>query len=151
MSEILLGILGGGQLGSMLSVAAKKLNIKTIIYSDDKNAPAQKFADEFIYGKYLASDIYNKETGEIFAEAGNEIDEKLLDILRQNEVSNFLVLITSNKSGAYIRNTIFAEKDIKRSEALAAIYKIMRPGEPPTEESSEKLFYDLFLLELSLL
>ena len=52
MSEILLGILGGGQLGSMLSVAAKKLNIKTIIYSDDKNAPAQKFADEFIYGKY---------------------------------------------------------------------------------------------------
>ena len=52
MAEILLGILGGGQLGSMLSVAAKKLNIKTIIYSDDKNAPAQKFADEFIYGKY---------------------------------------------------------------------------------------------------
>ena len=52
MSEILLGILGGGQLGSMLSVAAKKLNIKTIIYSDDENAPAQKFADEFIFGKY---------------------------------------------------------------------------------------------------
>ena len=52
MSEILLGILGGGQLGSMLSVAAKKLNIKTIIYSDDENAPAQKFADEFIFGQY---------------------------------------------------------------------------------------------------
>ena len=52
MSEILLGILGGGQLGSMLSVAAKKLNIRTIIYSDDENAPAQKFADEFIFGKY---------------------------------------------------------------------------------------------------
>ena len=52
MSEILLGILGGGQLGSMLSVAAKKLNIKTIVYSDDENAPAQKFADEFIFGKY---------------------------------------------------------------------------------------------------
>ena len=52
MAEILLGILGGGQLGSMLSVAAKKLNIKTIIYSDDKNAPAQKFADEFIFGQY---------------------------------------------------------------------------------------------------
>ena len=52
MSEIRLGILGGGQLGSMLSVAAKKLNIKTIIYSDDKDAPAQNFCDEFIFGDY---------------------------------------------------------------------------------------------------
>ena len=52
MSEISLVILGGGQLGSMLSVAAKKLNIKTIVYSDDKDAPAQIFSDEFISGKY---------------------------------------------------------------------------------------------------
>ena len=51
MSEINLGIIGGGQLGSMLSVAAKKLNIKTIIYSDDINAPAQNFSDEFILVK----------------------------------------------------------------------------------------------------
>ena len=47
-----LGIIGGGQLGSMLSVAAKKLDIKTVIYSDDKDAPAQKFCDEFIFGEY---------------------------------------------------------------------------------------------------
>jgi 5-(carboxyamino)imidazole ribonucleotide synthase len=47
-----LGIIGGGQLGSMLSTAAKKLNIKTVIFSDDIDAPAQKFCDEFIYGKY---------------------------------------------------------------------------------------------------
>ena len=52
MSEIILGILGGGQLGSMLSVAAKTLNIKTIIYSDDQEAPAQNFCDEFIFSKY---------------------------------------------------------------------------------------------------
>ncbi len=52
MSEITLGILGGGQLGSMLSVAANKLKIKTIIYTDDKEAPAQKFCDEFICGDY---------------------------------------------------------------------------------------------------
>ena len=52
MSEIILGILGGGQLGSMLSVAAKKLNIKTIVYSDDQDAPAQNFCDEFIFGNY---------------------------------------------------------------------------------------------------
>ena len=52
MSEIILGILGGGQLGSMLSVAAKKLNIKTVIYSDDQDSPAQNFCDEFIFGEY---------------------------------------------------------------------------------------------------
>jgi 5-(carboxyamino)imidazole ribonucleotide synthase len=60
MSKITLGILGGGQLGSMLAVAAKKLNIKTIIYSDDENAPAQNFCDEFIYAKYDdKTQIYN--------------------------------------------------------------------------------------------
>ncbi len=47
-----LGIIGGGQLGSMLSVAAKKLNIKTVIYSDDKDAPGQSFCDEFIFANY---------------------------------------------------------------------------------------------------
>ena len=52
MSKITLGILGGGQLGSMLSIAAKKLNVNTIIYCDDQDAPAQKFCNKFIYAKY---------------------------------------------------------------------------------------------------
>ena len=52
MSKIKLGILGGGQLGSMLATAAKKLNVQTLIYCDDENAPAQKFADDFILGDY---------------------------------------------------------------------------------------------------
>ena len=66
MSEITLGILGGGQLGSMLSSAAKKLNIKTIIFSDDNDAPAQNFCDEFINAEY-----FNKEKINYFA---NRID-----------------------------------------------------------------------------
>ena len=52
MSEKNLGIIGGGQLGSLLSVAAKNLNIKTTIFCDDPEAPAQKFCDDFIFGKY---------------------------------------------------------------------------------------------------
>ena len=52
MFEINLGIIGGGQLGSMLVTAAKKLNIKTIVYCDDKDAPAQNFCDEFMFGDY---------------------------------------------------------------------------------------------------
>ena len=52
MSEITLGIIGGGQLGSMLAISAKKLNIKTVIYSDDPDAPAQNFCNKFISGSY---------------------------------------------------------------------------------------------------
>ena len=56
MSKMNLGIIGGGQLGSLLSVAAKKLNIQTIIYSDDPDAPAQNFSDDFIFGNYNDKD-----------------------------------------------------------------------------------------------
>ncbi len=60
MSEITLGILGGGQLGSMLSIAAKKLNIKTIVYCNDQEAPARNFCSEFIHAKYDDNDkIYD--------------------------------------------------------------------------------------------
>ena len=52
MSKPILGIIGGGQLGSMLAVAANKLNIKTVIFCDDVDAPAQNFSNEFIHGKY---------------------------------------------------------------------------------------------------
>jgi pyrroline-5-carboxylate reductase len=60
MSEIKLGIIGGGQLGSMLSDAAKKLNIKTVIYCDDLDAPAKNFCDEFIFGKYDEKEKINE-------------------------------------------------------------------------------------------
>ena len=52
MSKATLGIIGGGQLGCMLVEAAKKLEIKTIVFSDDVDSPAEKLSDEFIYGKY---------------------------------------------------------------------------------------------------
>ena len=52
MVKLTLGIIGGGQLGSMLATAAKKLKIKTVVFCDDAEAPAQKFSDEFVYGRY---------------------------------------------------------------------------------------------------
>ena len=66
MSETVLGIIGGGQLGSMIASTAKKLNIKTIIFCDDKDAPAQKFCDQFIYANYEDEKAINK-----FAELTN--------------------------------------------------------------------------------
>ena len=52
MGNQTLGIIGGGQLGSLLASAAKKINIKTVIFSDDRDAPGQKFSDDFVFGKY---------------------------------------------------------------------------------------------------
>ena len=60
MTSLVLGIIGGGQLGSLLSTAAKKLNIKTSILSDDPDAPAKEFADSFFFGKYSNDQIINE-------------------------------------------------------------------------------------------
>jgi len=65
MTVINLGIIGGGQLGSMLATAAKKLNIKTTVYCDDKNAPAQNFCDDFIFGNYQDSEKIKEFTDKI--------------------------------------------------------------------------------------
>ena len=65
MAEITLGIIGGGQLGSMLSIAAKKLNIKTIIFCDDIHAPAQNFSNNFIYGNYDDKEKINEFVNQV--------------------------------------------------------------------------------------
>ena len=65
MSKLTLGILGGGQLGSMLALAAKKINVKTVIFSDDKESPAQRFSDKFIYGKYDDQQKINEFVNEV--------------------------------------------------------------------------------------
>jgi 5-(carboxyamino)imidazole ribonucleotide synthase len=90
MSQKTLGILGGGQLGSMLSVAAKKLDIKTIVYSDDQDASAHNFCDKFIYGKYDDKDsIYEfaKEVDVITYEFENIPFETLNEL---NKLKNVL-------------------------------------------------------------
>ena len=92
MSGITLGILGGGQLGSMLSVAAKKLNIRTIIYCDDKEAPAQKFCDEFIFASYSNKEkIYDfaKKVDVITFEFENIPFETLNELNKLKNVEKF--------------------------------------------------------------
>ena len=91
---------------------------------------------EYIFGKFLAEDIFNTETGEVFAEAGEELDEVKVESLEQSNVKKFNVIVTNDEVGPYVRNTLQVESNISRADALAAIYKIMRPGEPPTEEGS---------------
>ncbi|MGT9989226.1 DNA-directed RNA polymerase subunit beta, partial [Klebsiella pneumoniae] len=111
----------------------------------EKGLKALKATDEDLYGNYLAEDIVNYETGEIYLEAGDEIDEKTLGLILQSGFDEIPVLnIDHVNVGAYIRNTLSADKNENRQEALFDIYRVMRPGEPPTMDSAEAMFNSLF-------
>ncbi|HEX7108607.1 MAG TPA: DNA-directed RNA polymerase subunit beta [Aestuariivirga sp.] len=101
--------------------------------------------DEDLYGRYIADELVNEKTGEIFAEAGDEIDEKVLNSLKEAGFTKLNLLdIDHINTGAYIRNTLKADKVESYEQALIEIYRVMRPGEPPTRESAEALFNGLF-------
>ena len=100
---------------------------------------------EELHGRYAAVDIINEKTGEIFIEAGAEITQALLDQLESAGVRDLPTLgIDHVNVGPYMRNTLMADKNSSREEALIDIYRVMRPGEPPTLDTAETLFQGLF-------
>ena len=101
--------------------------------------------DEDLIGRYLADDCVDMQTGEVFAEAGDEITEDLLKRLVDEGASEISVLFIDNVNfGPHLRNTLAADRNNSREEALVDIYRVMRPGEPPTLESAHALFESLF-------
>jgi DNA-directed RNA polymerase subunit beta len=103
-------------------------------------------ADEELIGRYFASDLINEETGEVHFEAGDEITAAALVQLSAAGIDELPVLDIDHVTvGAYIRNTLAIDKNATREDALIDIYRVMRPGEPPTLETAEALFNSLFL------
>ena len=101
--------------------------------------------DTELHGLYLADELVNEKTGEIYAEAGDEISEKLLNQLKEAGFGELRLLdIDHINNGPYIRNTLKADKVESYEQALVEIYRVMRPGEPPTRETAEALFNGLF-------
>jgi len=101
--------------------------------------------DEELIGRYFASDLINEQTGEIYFEAGDEITAAALSELTANGIDELPVLDIDHVSvGPYIRNTLAIDKNATREDALIDIYRVMRPGEPPTLETAEGLFNSLF-------
>ncbi|USO01034.1 MAG: DNA-directed RNA polymerase subunit beta [Alphaproteobacteria bacterium] len=102
-------------------------------------------SSESLMGRFVARTLTNKSTGEVIAEAGDEITDTLLASLDAHNVTSFEILnIDFVHVGPYLRNTLAIDKNMSRAEALADIYRVLRPGEPPTLEGSEALFYGLF-------
>ncbi len=99
---------------------------------------------EEIYGRYSAYDLINEATGEIYIEAGDEVSAENLEKLDAAGIDRIELLDIDQNTGPWIRNTLKADKAEDRDHALAEIYRVMRPGEPPTRETAESLFAGLF-------
>ena len=97
-----------------------------------------------VLGRYMALDLVNEQTGEIFAEAGEEIAEARLAALEAAGITELPTLAIDQGNGPWIRNTLAVDKNSNRDDALIDIYRVMRPGEPPTAETAETLFRGLF-------
>ncbi len=97
-----------------------------------------------LLGRFVAVDMVNEETGEIFAEAGEELAEARLAALEEAGITSLPTLAIDQANGPWIRNTLAIDKNTSRDDALIDIYRVMRPGEPPTPETAEALFRGLF-------
>ncbi|MGH7098726.1 MAG: DNA-directed RNA polymerase subunit beta, partial [Stellaceae bacterium] len=102
-------------------------------------------AEGDLVGRYFAADLINEETGEVYFEAGDEITAAALVQLAEGGIEELPVLAIDHvATGAYMRNTLAIDKNATREDALIDIYRVMRPGEPPTLETAETLFRSLF-------
>ena len=100
---------------------------------------------EYLDSKILSHDIIDEETGEILAAANEILTAELIEQLIENKVDKINVLYVNDlDKGAYISNTLRIDPSSDRMEALVEIYRMMRPGEPPTKEAAENLFQNLF-------
>src|SRR3954452_3432305 len=123
--------------GDVVLEGGKKLTVRAARTLAEKGVKAIKQQDEDLHGQYVAEDIYNPETGEIYAEAGEEITPKLLTALLEMGFTDLPVLdIDHINIGPYIRNTLAVDKNQSREDELFGIYRVIRPGEPPTIETS---------------
>ena len=100
---------------------------------------------EYLDSKILSHDIIDEETGEILAAANEILTAELIEQLIENKIDKINVLYVNDLDrGAYISNTLRIDPSSDRMEALVEIYRMMRPGEPPTKEAAENLFQNLF-------
>ena len=100
---------------------------------------------DYLVGKLLAKDVFNKESGELLASANDQITNELIITFNENSIEHIqTIYINELDHGSYISNTLNIDNSKTRLEALVEIYRMMRPGEPPTKDAAENLFQNLF-------
>ncbi|MDD2741005.1 MAG: DNA-directed RNA polymerase subunit beta [Rhodocyclaceae bacterium] len=131
--------------GKVLVAKDKRITAKHIRDITAASIKQVTVPEDFILGRVVAKNVVNTDTGEIVANANDEITETLLANLREAGIATLETLYTNELDrGAFISNTLRADETATRQAARVAIYRMMRPGEPPTEEAVEILFNGLF-------
>ena len=131
--------------GKVVVEQGKKFTPRLLKQIEEKNIKELEITNEELLGKFISKDIVNLDTGEIYAEAGQEITEELLTTFELEKIKTIPALVIDNiNSSPFLRNTLALDKSIDKETALFEIYKILRPGEPPTVESATALFDSLF-------
>ena len=131
--------------GKVVAAEGAKVNVRFARKLQSEGLKEILVYENDVIGRYVASDLINETTGEVYAEAGDEITPAFLETLAAANIQRIPTLdIDHVNVGAYMRNTLMADKNMSREDALIDIYRILRPGEPPTIEGSEALFHGLF-------
>ncbi|MBR9819289.1 MAG: DNA-directed RNA polymerase subunit beta, partial [Rhodospirillales bacterium] len=131
--------------GEVVAAAGSKITKRSAAKLVEQGVKHILVPEEQLNGWFMAEDQIDGETGEILAEAGHELTEGVFEQLKEWGVDTVrLLMIDHNNVGAYLRNTVALDKNSNREEALVDIYRVMRPGEPPTIEGAEAMFKGLF-------
>ena len=125
--------------------ANKRITARHVRQLESFKTENLKLPKEYLLNKVTAKDIFDQETGEVILPANTIIDEEVLDNFEKNNILDVSCLyINELDKGPYISTTLRSDPTTNRLEALVEIYRMMRPGEPPTRDSAEQLFKNLF-------
>ncbi|QSN61066.1 MULTISPECIES: DNA-directed RNA polymerase subunit beta [unclassified Caballeronia] len=134
--------------GNVIVTKDKRINAKHIRDLENAKTKFISVPEEYLLGRVLAKNVIDPETGEVIANANEEITETVLEKLREAKVKEIQTLYTNDlDQGPYISSTLRIDETADKMAARIAIYRMMRPGEPPTEEAVEALFNRLFYSE----
>jgi DNA-directed RNA polymerase subunit beta len=134
-----------GKDGKVIVARDKRITAKHIRELDAAGVKMWAIPAEFVVGRILAHDVIDQSTGEVLAKANDEITETLLEKFALTGVGKIQTLyINDLDQGPYISQTLRIDETADQQAARVAIYRMMRPGEPPTEDAVEALFQRLF-------
>ncbi|WP_321528937.1 DNA-directed RNA polymerase subunit beta [Sedimenticola selenatireducens] len=130
---------------SVIVEAGRRVTARHIRELEKAEVKSLEVPFDFLYGKTIAHDVVDQDTGELLASANDELNEELIESLIENGVKKIETLFTNDlDQGPYLSTTLRIDTTANALEAQVEIYRMMRPGEPPTKEAAEKLFNSLF-------
>lgn len=131
--------------GKVIIEQGRRISMRHVRLIEKAGITTLELPIEYLIGKVIAKPVVDKETGDIIANANDEITLELISTLRKAGVKTFETLYTNDLDhGPYVSDTLKVDPTVNRLEALVEIYRMMRPGEPPTKEAAENLFENLF-------